>query len=145
MHLLDYALEVARESAASLILLHVISKQPYDNGTFEPDTAIHQQLCHEANIILQQLSRHTIVHGIRSKVMVTSGTAAAKIIEIAKNLQASMIVLSRSCGQPGGTTENVLRSAHCPVLTWEDEYDSKESWEGAAEEESAACLSPALA
>lgn len=115
---MDFAVSVAAEQGASLLLLHVIRKQPYDNGTFEPDTAVHQQLCREARVILEQLSRQTIIRGIRSRIMVASGVPSDVIVRCARDIHAEMIAMECGCGDAACTTEQVMRIAPCPVMTW---------------------------
>jgi hypothetical protein len=116
--ILDYAVSVAAQNGASLLLLHVIHKQPYDNGTFEPDTAVHRQLRHEAQVILEQLARQTIVRGIRSRVLVNSGVPADVIVRCARENRAEMIVMEPACDEATCTSRQVQQAAPCPILTW---------------------------
>lgn len=114
---LDYAEPMAAEMGASLTLLHVLSKQSYDNGTFSPGTPVHEKVFHEAQIILEQFSRRAISHGIRVKTLILDGNPAQVILEMAKKTQASLIIMHSLSGKDGFSNEEVLDSAPCPVLT----------------------------
>jgi len=120
--LVNYAVPIAAQANATLLLLHVIRKQPYDNGTFSPETAVHQRMKQEAEIILEQFSRQTFSKGVRSKVLVQDGNPADTIVQCAKNRQADLIVMQRACGHETCTSEKVLQTAPCPVLTWMDAF-----------------------
>lgn len=124
----EYAEPIAKEMDASLLLLHVVKKQSYDNGTFSPKTDVYQRVTQEARMILEHLARQAIVHGIRAKVMVTDGTPADVILDTAKSIKADLILMGRPCSNQNCTSERVLSSALCPVLTWRgDEVRSRES------------------
>ncbi len=121
MALFEYAQPIAAEMDASLLLLHVVRKQSYDNGTFAPDTDVHQRMVQEARMILEQLARKAITHGIRARVLVLDGHPSKAILDTAKKTKADMILLSRVCGKPDCTTEQVMDAATCPVLTMRNE------------------------
>jgi len=120
LSLLDYTVPMAAQANATLLLFHVIRRQPYDNGTFEPKTEVHQRMKQEAEIILNQLSRQTLERGVRSRVLVQDGSCnpAEAIVQCAKNIRADMIVMPRARGSDSCTSEKVLQSAPCPVLAW---------------------------
>ena len=115
--LFQNAQSIASEKNASLILLHVIRKQPYDNGTFSPDTDIHHQVVREAKMILEQLSRSAIRNGILARVMVVDGNPAEQIVNVAKKNRVDLILIDSPCGKHGCISEQVLTSSPCSVLT----------------------------
>lgn len=117
MALFEYARPVAAEMEASLLLLHVVRKQSYDNGTFAPDTDVHQRMVQEARMILEHLARKAVTHGIRAKVMILDGDPSKTILDTAKKMKADMILLTRACGKVDCTTEQVMDAATCPVMT----------------------------
>ena len=118
--LVNYAVPIAAQANATLLLLHVIRKQPYDNGTFSPETAVHQRMKQEAEINHETIARETLRHEILTKFLTYDGNPADAIIQCAKNRQADLIVMQRACGHETCTSEEVLRTAPCPVLTWMD-------------------------
>ncbi len=120
----EYAEPVAKEMDACLLLLHVVKKQSYDNGTFSPQTDVHQRVTQEARMILEHLARQAITHGIRTKIMITDGKPADSILSVAKSAKVNIILMGRPCGNKNCTSEMVLSTATCPVLTWRGEEHS---------------------
>jgi nucleotide-binding universal stress UspA family protein len=117
---LENAKPIAKEMDASLILLHVVSKQPYDNGTFSHGTDVLGQVRREAQLLLEQFSRQAFSQGIRTRTMVVEGNAAELILNTARQSNADMIVMGRPGTSDPKTRETVLSSAPCPVLTLEN-------------------------
>lgn len=115
--LFEYAEPIAARMEAGLLLLHVIHKQSYDNGTFDSDTGVHQSIAREGRFILNQLSRQALTHGICARVLVVDGNPAEAILQTAKAHHVDLILLGQSCGGASRTSADVSASAPCPVLT----------------------------
>ncbi len=115
-----YAIALAQEYGARLTLLHVIESRKTD------------ELVHEADLIASsaRLLRKLVPEGVelRSELRceVKQGVPADKIIEVAQQIRAGLIVLGarRASGVPGAashlpiaTVHKVIAHAPCPVLT----------------------------
>ncbi len=116
LSLFEYAEPLAKSMDATLLLLHVVRKQSYDNGTFSPKTDVHECVLQQSRMILEQLSQRAIRHGIRAKTMILDGDPAATILNTAKETRAEMIIVRSACGDAQCTSTKVLASASCPVL-----------------------------
>jgi nucleotide-binding universal stress UspA family protein len=119
INLFDYAEPIAAEFNACLLLLHVIKKQSYDNGTFSPHTDVHSRVSQESRIILEQLSRKAIMHGIRTKIIISDGNPSDVILDTARKSHADIILVSRTNEREHRLSTEILASAPCPVLHWQ--------------------------
>lgn len=115
-----YAIALAQEYGARLTLLHVIEPRKTD------------ELVHESDLTASsaRLLRNLVPEGVelRSELRceVKQGVPAEKILEVAQQIQAGLIVLGarRASGVPGAashlpiaTVHKVIAHAPCPVLT----------------------------
>jgi nucleotide-binding universal stress UspA family protein len=115
-----YAIALAQEYKASLTLLHVIENRKTD------------ELVHESDLIASsaRLLRNLVPEsaGLPSELRceVRQGVPAEKILEVAQQFHAGLIVLGarRASGVPGAashlpvaTVHKVIAHAPCPVLT----------------------------
>jgi nucleotide-binding universal stress UspA family protein len=115
-----YAIAIAQEYGASLTLLHVVEERKTD------------ELVHESDLIASsaRLLRNLVPEGadLRSELRceVRQGVPADKILEVAQQFHAGLIVLGarRASGVPGAashlpvaTVHKVIAHAPCPVLT----------------------------
>jgi len=128
---LDYAFSVAEESKAELIVLHVANEfqagELYSDETaFNPDPWTADRMVSEAALDLNRfLKKHRDracrVRALRKKVVL--GQVVEKIVEIAEEEEADLIVMSpRAHGAMrrfflGSVTDRVTREAPCPVLS----------------------------
>ena len=115
--LLRYSEPIARDMGASLVLLHVVPKQAYDNGTFSPEAKVHESVVAQTRQVLERLSHRVMQSGIRNRVMILDGDPADTIVRTARDTRADIIVLSRACGEAHCTSARVLAEAPCPVLS----------------------------
>jgi nucleotide-binding universal stress UspA family protein len=113
----EEGLRFAKQMCAPLILLHVVRKQSYDNGTFSAGTEVHDRVVQEARMILEQLSRKAICSGITSKIMILDGNPAQVILETAQKTATQMILLGTSCNNERFISTRILEEAPCPVVT----------------------------
>lgn len=114
-----YAIALAREYNARLTLLHVIEDRKVDELVHESDL-----IASSGRLLRNLVPRGTLREELRCEVK--QGTPADKIIEVAQQVRAGLIVLGarRSSGVPGAashlpiaTVHKVIAQAPCPVLT----------------------------
>lgn len=115
----EHAIAIAREHRAHLTLLHVVEARKTD------------ELVHESDLIesSERLLRSLVPKGAlqsEPRCEVQQGVPAEKILEVAKQIHAGLIVLGarRALGVPGAashlaiaTVHKVIAQAPCPVLT----------------------------
>ena len=137
---LRYASQLAGLFHAEIILIHVLEPMLYP-----PDFSLGQIILpsidtHEiedkANEELQKLAEIEVAKDLKKQVIVKSGKPFAEIIQIAKEENIDLIIIS-SHGHSGmeqiifgSTSEKVVRKAPCPVLTVRDPlkgFDYKEA------------------
>jgi nucleotide-binding universal stress UspA family protein len=106
----------ARAFGAELILLHVLPREAMaDDGTVSPDEA-------RARTYLDTVVSHMHADGVGANALVRTGAPAQTIVDAAREQQADLIVLGSSvrAGLPraflGSVADEVVRTAHCPVL-----------------------------
>jgi nucleotide-binding universal stress UspA family protein len=125
IQLFDYAEPIAAEFNACLLLLHIVKKQSYDNGTFSPHTDVHGRVTQESRIILEQLSRKAIIHGIRTKIVIADGNPSEVILDTARKAGADMILVSRTNPSEESISLEILAAAPCPILHWQGSNQPK--------------------
>ncbi len=123
---MDTAAELARHFKASLVVLHVVSPVPpvpsgQVVGPFDVD-AYESELWEDSRQALKDLAQGRL-GGIRAKLRIESGDPATRIVDIAADEKAGLIVIATH-GQTGwrrlvfgSVAEKVVRLAACPVLT----------------------------
>jgi nucleotide-binding universal stress UspA family protein len=123
---LDTAAELARHFKAALVVLHVVSPVPQIPsgqvvGPFDVD-AYESELWESSRNTLNDLTQKRL-EGIKAKLRIASGDASTRIVEIAAEEKAGLIVIATH-GQTGwrrlvfgSVAAKVVRLAACPVLT----------------------------
>lgn len=121
---LQYAIPLAEQHNAKVVLLYVAPSPSYAGGEYGviDSSALNAELCSSGEKRLAAM----IVDDIRGKVaadtMVRTGSATAEIIDAAAKLPADMIVISTHGYSGlkhvvlGSVAEHVVRHAPCPVL-----------------------------
>jgi len=117
---LQYAIPLARQFGAELMLLHVIEpavvlpmSETLPQVIVEPDETARQNL---------EEFREAVGEGISSKTLMRSGSPHLEILDAAKELDIDLVILSThgrtglSHVLLGGTAEKVVRRLACPVL-----------------------------
>lgn len=121
---LDYAIPFARHFQGILILLHVVPVG-YALGEFGAldFTLLEEEMRTSAENHLAALTRERIQSQVPCETLVRLGRPAFEIVEIARQNQIDLILLSTH-GHTGlkhvflgSVAENVVRYAPCPVLT----------------------------
>ena len=124
---LDYALSLAREADARLILLHVIESLLGESGAAEMGhlsvAEFHRYLEEDAVAQLKSIVPEQARAWSALEERVTRGRAYSEILRIAKDEGVQLIVMGvQGKGALnrllfGSTTHHVIREAVCPVLT----------------------------
>jgi nucleotide-binding universal stress UspA family protein len=123
----EYALALAEEADAELLLMHVIEGLP-DPPDWQqpPGPAVVEYLRLSEENALARL-REVVPHDARTwcqpHIVLTTGKPHHEILRIARERDAHLIVLGVHGRRPidtlffGSTTNHVVRAAPCPVLT----------------------------
>jgi len=123
---LKYAIELAAQFRAELILLHVVPVvpplPPDPNFVFEVpeyERALHE----DAERKLRELAEEWVPKEVRVRTLIGHGDAGGEIVRIAEDERADLIVIATH-GLTGwrrlvfgSVAERVVRTADCPVLT----------------------------
>jgi nucleotide-binding universal stress UspA family protein len=121
---LAYAVTLAKEFTAEIILLHVIEPplvRPHPSSGYTPATFEHARREGARNHLLR-LSREVFNSRIPSRILLRSGKPFKEITGAAADLGADLIVLTThgftglAYVMLGSTAERVVRYADCPVL-----------------------------
>jgi nucleotide-binding universal stress UspA family protein len=116
----EYALSLAQEYQAHLTLLHVI-EEPKVGELVVPQDLMESSKRHLAKIVPPEAELWCV-----PDFVVERGSVAEKILEVAKNRKADLIVLGihEASGFPGAashlpmsTAHKIVSHAECPVLT----------------------------
>ncbi len=120
-----FALDLARQAGGSVTLLHAIewlADEARAHAHFNVQE-YRQHLAEDAHARLQALLAEQARTGCDAKDVVVTGRAYRKILETAAAQEADLIVMGAQ-GRGGmeltlfgSTTQQVVRSATCPVLT----------------------------
>jgi nucleotide-binding universal stress UspA family protein len=120
-----YAFALARTLGATLVLLHVIEELPSYIGFLPPEETIKAlgELAGRARLDLAQVAAQAQSGKVEVTCQAVVGAPALKIIEVAQEMQADMIVIATH-GRTGfrhfvvgSVAEHVVRTAPCPMLT----------------------------
>jgi nucleotide-binding universal stress UspA family protein len=123
---LDWAIALAREFQARILLLHVVENLTvgYASDLFPvPMAEVYEEISTFARAELGKLAEQVRAGGVEATERLAQGTPSAEIIRIAREEPVDLIVVG-SHGKGlldhalfGSTTERVVRKAPCPVLT----------------------------
>jgi nucleotide-binding universal stress UspA family protein len=121
---LDYAVEFSRPYKAQLTIISVVERGLYGTPLLKDDPrelAVEEKLAAETK--MAQLAQELGERGIECETLVRSGVTYEEIIDTAKQIKASLIIMSTH-GRTGlahvfigSVAERVVREATCPVLT----------------------------
>lgn len=120
---LRYAIAFAKQFHASITLLNAL-KIDYAGGEAPIDYArLESDLRASGKKLLEDLVANDVRGQVPCTVTMEIGAAAASIVDVAKNIETDLIIISThgrtgfSHFLLGSTTEHVIRHAPCPVLT----------------------------
>lgn len=120
---LEYAVQVARRSGASIRLLHVLEPVSYGLDFSLLHVAKRDKMREVIRERLSDLAKALVEAQVRTDVELHGGLPPDSILERAKTLQADLIVMGThgrrglSHTISGSVAEAVLRKSSCPVLT----------------------------
>lgn len=124
---LKYALGLARDYKAKLVLMHVVNEKIFSEGLNLPrlsaPEALGQELAAEAERQMKVLIPAEQRKGLDWEMTITSGMPFLEIIRYARENDIDLIVIGthgRSGVEHiifGSTAEKVVRKAPCPVLS----------------------------
>jgi len=116
---LRWAGALSRDFAADLLILHALPTATISIGgyTFDPEWRLH--LVHEAR---EKIARLQSELGTRGDVFIEIGDVAAALTEAAREREADVLVIGRSCGtgvlgRLRADAYSILRAASCPVVS----------------------------
>jgi nucleotide-binding universal stress UspA family protein len=125
LHAMAFAMDLADRSHASVTFLHVVEWLSEEDHPLAPHSAVPElrrwlmQAAREQLAALLARQPH-LANDVATEV--TAGRAHRKIVRVASDMKADLIVLGAQGGggSPlaalGSTTEQVVRAAPCPVL-----------------------------
>ena len=120
---LDEAVEFSRPYGAELILMFAVERSYYESPILVPDSgALLEQQARAAEEKLEEICRGLGKRGVKCRTLVEFGVPYQAIVDAAKKVNASLIVMSTH-GRTGlahvligSVAERVVQHAGCPVL-----------------------------
>jgi nucleotide-binding universal stress UspA family protein len=126
VHALDYAISLALEHEATLVLLHVIEDigfaSPFTLSSFPVNLEYQHGMEGQAKVELRKAVAAQLKRQLEIQERLAQGKPFVEIVRIAKEEAVDLIVIpTRSKPDPkhthlGSTSEHVVRLAPCPVL-----------------------------
>lgn len=124
-HALRYALSLAQETQAALLLVHVVEWPWSDGAAAEPEAAadFRRSREEEADRYMRGLLPASARDWCRPEMVTSFGSAHEQIVRIASDRRADLIVLgvhgrsALNLAVFGSTANQVIRHSQCPVLT----------------------------
>ena len=122
---LKFALSLAQENDACLTLLHVLERSEAESAGDEP-FSVPESLEYLAGLASDRLTRvvpPAATAWCRLEKLILAGKPYREILRVAEKRKADLIVMGVLGRNPvdlalfGSTTQHVVRSAGCPVLT----------------------------
>jgi nucleotide-binding universal stress UspA family protein len=126
MTALKYALSLAQEADAELIMMHVIEGVPDTEHWKQPDPTLLGYIREAEVDALSQLRKSVPAEArewCKPDELLATGKAYREILRVARERDVHLIVMGVHGRNPvdlmffGSTTHHVVRSASCPVLT----------------------------
>lgn len=122
---LQYAVPFATQSSAEMIFLHVLTVHyttgwEFEVGSYDP--LIEGDLQKDVEKRMALLIQETVPPGISTRMLVRHGSPSIEIVDAAKELDVSLIIMSthghtgRVHAFIGSVAGDVTRLAPCPVL-----------------------------
>ena len=125
-HAFEYALTMAQQFNARLILIHVINEPVDLRGFYVPHISfekLEKEIEEGAEKLMQKFCRTRIKGFDNFETCIVSGIPYEEVLKKAKQEDVSLIVLGTQGRKGldhflfGSTAERVVRNAHCPVMT----------------------------
>jgi len=118
----EYTAGVAREHACEIVLVHVIEPLPRGIARWYEPSRLLEQYAEDARNKLEQFERQALALYPRCRSELHFGVAVQVIADLAKKLEADLIVVSAHQRSGifdlvlGGLAERLMRRTACPVL-----------------------------
>jgi nucleotide-binding universal stress UspA family protein len=122
----DYALTLAKQSAARLVLVHVINEPVDLRGFYVPHISfdnLEKEIEEGAVKMMDKFCQSKLGGFTNYETRICTGVPYEEILKLAAELQVSLVVLGTH-GRSGldhilfgSTAERVVRQSLCPVLT----------------------------
>lgn len=120
---LEEAVEFNRPYGAELIVMFAVERSYYESPLLVPESgALLEHQARAAEEKLEEICRNLGVRGVRCRTLVEFGAAYQAIVDAAKKVEASLIVISTH-GRTGlahvligSVVERVVQHASCPIL-----------------------------
>ncbi|RPJ08464.1 MAG: universal stress protein [Deltaproteobacteria bacterium] len=125
-HAFDYALTLARNFDASLVIIHVINEPVDLRGFYVPHISfekLEKEIEEGAEKMMQKFCRTRVKDFTRYETVIVTGIPYEEILKKADEEKVSLIVLGTQGRKGidhflfGSTAERVVRNATCPVMT----------------------------
>ncbi len=125
-HAFDYALTLARQFNAQLIIIHVINEPVDLRGFYVPHISfekLEKEIEEGAEKMMQKFCRTKARDFTNYETLIVAGIPYEEILKKSNEEQVSLIVLGTQGRKGidhflfGSTAERVVRNAKCPVMT----------------------------
>jgi nucleotide-binding universal stress UspA family protein len=125
-HAFDYALTLARQFDARLMIIHVINEPVDLRGFYVPHISfekLEKEIEEGAEKMMQKFCRTRAKDFTNYETLIVAGIPYEEILKKATEEKASLIVLGTQGRKGidhflfGSTAEKVVRNAKCPVMT----------------------------
>src|SRR5580658_7957803 len=118
-HTLEFAVDLAAETEASIEILHVAPEG--EIGPTEPETKIHELLVEAARRKLVKIQEEADATDVEA--VLAGGSVADMVRDLAIKKRADLVVIGRGCinrgiaGRLRANSYAIIREAPCPVLS----------------------------
>lgn len=125
-HAFEYALALAKQFSARLLIVHVINEPVDLRGFYVPHISfenLEQEIAESAAKMMDRFCSKNLAEFAPYEKFVISGVPYEEIVKKAAESNADLIVMGTHGRKGvdhllfGSTAERVVRSAHCPVMT----------------------------
>jgi nucleotide-binding universal stress UspA family protein len=125
-HALDYAISLALEHEAKIVLIHVVEdigfNAPFTLSSYPATVEYHHGMEEKIKEELQKVIAPQLKRQMQVEEVITKGTPFVEIIRAARDKEADLIVIpthshpGRKHSHLGPTAERVVSLSPCPVL-----------------------------
>ena len=119
---LKYAIELAREHESEVVLVHVVEPLPRGAARWSDATSLLEQYGEKASNELKRFEEEATQLYPKCRSELYFGVPHEVIVEVVNKIKVDLIVISMRGRAPlldlliGGTADQLLRRAPCPVL-----------------------------
>ena len=123
MRSLDAAIELAKTYGGKVLIAYVAEPAPYSPDLVTPPDGYEKKVTERTTERLDEICNSHIKNGVPTSYKICFGQAYSEITELAETEKVDLIVMATHGHSGlrhmllGSTTEKVVRTAKCPVLT----------------------------